>query len=255
MDRDSPYLRIRTASPQQRGKIYEEIYDRAADGAAQAEPVRTPMPRRRKRLSIYSRIIGAGHGAILELGCGSGDLTCALADLSERVVGIDMSGESLAIARRRVDGQLAPEKAAKVEFFKMNAVKPEFSDRSFDYAVSTSMIEHLHPEDVDTHLREVWRVLRPGGRYLVWCPNRLGHHKDRPDHLSMLSFADLCAKMDAAGFRDFCSPLFRTPPMVDTRFKIFIEQALSRLHIGVLWSHLGIRNVLVVARKSASAAS
>ena len=161
-----------------------------------------------------------------------------------------MSGASLSMARQRAD-QLPAELVARVQLIKMNAVKLEFAEETFDYAVSTSMIEHLHPEDVDTHLREVWRVLKPRGRYLVWCPNRLGHHKDRPDHLSMMSYGELVGRMRRAGFFGFVSPLLAKPPMVSTQAKIYLERVLSLLHIGVFWSHLGVRNVLVVATKRA----
>jgi 2-polyprenyl-3-methyl-5-hydroxy-6-metoxy-1,4-benzoquinol methylase len=87
VDRDSPYARIRTADAERRGKLYEEIYDGAAPepGAGVVDSIRKPTARRRNRLSIYSRIIGTGHGTTLELGCGAGDLTCALADLAQRV--------------------------------------------------------------------------------------------------------------------------------------------------------------------------
>jgi SAM-dependent methyltransferase len=243
---------MHTANPQERAKIYAEIYDAGASDLrpANACDIRPPSARRRKRLSLYSSIIGSGHQAILELGCGTGDLTCVLAGLAQRVVGIDMSGASLSVARQRAD-QLPAELGARVQLTKMNAVRPEFAEGSFDYAVSTSMIEHLHPEDVDTHLREVWRVLKPRGRYLVWCPNRLGHHKDRPDHLSMMSYGELVGRMRQAGFVGFVSPLLAGPPMVNTRAKVCMERALSQLHIGVFWSHLGVRNLLVVAAKGA----
>jgi SAM-dependent methyltransferase len=250
MDHNNPYARMRNADPQERAKIYAEIYDAAAAGTAEAGVIRPLSARRRRRLALYAGIIGAGHEAILELGCGSGDLTCMLAGLTQRVVGIDVSGANIEMARARA-GQLPAELGARVQLIKMNAVRPEFADASFDYAVSTSMIEHLHPEDVDTHLREVFRVLRPGGRYLVWCPNRLGHHKDRPDHLSMMSYDELTARMCRAGFVRFVSPLLDGPPMVSTRVKVYMERALCLLHIGMLWSHLGVRNLLVVAAKDA----
>ena len=68
-----------------------------------------PTARRRRRLALYSRVIGSGHQAMLELGCGSGDLTCALVELAQRVVGIDMSSASLRLARQRADALLPPE--------------------------------------------------------------------------------------------------------------------------------------------------
>jgi SAM-dependent methyltransferase len=251
MDQHDAYSRIRVADPEQRARIYREIYggDPARIRSDAIDLTREPMARRRRRLSIYSRIIGSGHGAILELGCGSGDLTCALAALAERVVGIDLSAPSLMAARRRAEAQLRPETAARLEFLNMTAVRLDFSDQTFDYAVSTSMIEHLHPDDVDIHLREVCRVLKPAGRYLVWCPNRLGHHKDRPDHLSMMSYSELTARMRRAGFSAFVSPLFTKPPMVGAGFKVFLEETLTRCRLRLLWSHLGVRNVLVVASK------
>jgi ubiquinone/menaquinone biosynthesis C-methylase UbiE len=249
MDHDDPYARMRTADLLTRARIYAEIYDAApVQSVGEIQPI---SARRRKRLTLYSSIIGPGHRAILELGCATGDLTCILAGLAQRVVGIDMSGASLATARRRA-AQLPADLGSRVQLIKMNAARPEFAAGSFDYAVSTSMIEHLHPADVDTHLSEVCRVLKPGGCYMVWCPNRLGHHKDRPDHLSMMSYGELTERMHRAGFARFVSPLLSGPPMVSTRVKIYMERALCKAHIGMLWSHLGLRNVLVVARKDAS---
>src|SRR5579863_10408061 len=105
MDRNSPYARMHTANPQERAKIYAEIYDAGASEPRPADACDIPplSARRRKRLALYSSIIGPGHQAILELGCASGDLTCVLAGLSQRVVGVDMSGASLSVARQRAD--------------------------------------------------------------------------------------------------------------------------------------------------------
>jgi ubiquinone/menaquinone biosynthesis C-methylase UbiE len=244
---ETPYVRIRAADPEQRKAIYDEIYNGyLADGAVHSDEISTPGARRRSRIALYRSIVGAGHPALLEIGSGTGDLTCELADLSERVVGIDISDGSLAQARQRA---LEQRPGRRLEFLKMNAVELHFPDGSFDYAISTSMIEHLHPEDVEIHLREVCRVLQPGGSYLVWCPNRLGHHKDRPFHFSMMSHRELLDRMRAAGFTTFHTPRFKGPPMVSARFKIWMEDFMTALHIKILWSHLGVRNVLLVGTK------
>jgi SAM-dependent methyltransferase len=248
MEQNNPYARMDRATAGERAKVYAEIYDSVPGAVVATGDPRAPSARRRKRLSLYARIIGPGHQAILEIGCASGDLTCVLASQTRRVVGVDMSGASLHLAAQRAR-RLPADLARRVQLVKMNAVSLEFIQEAFDYAVSTSMIEHLHPDDVGTHLRQVWRVLKPGGSYLVWCPNRLGHHKHRPDHLSMMSHGELVEKMRLAGFVEFRSPLFTRPPMVSAGFKIGLERTLVRLHVGVLWSHLGVRNVLLVARK------
>lgn len=45
-------------------------------------------------------------------------------------------------------------------------------DSSIDFAYTNQVIEHLHPEDVEYHLREVYRVLCVGGYYLCITPHR-----------------------------------------------------------------------------------
>jgi len=247
LDRN-PYLKLRDASAVERERLYELAYDHAAgDAAPDAAAIPEWNARRRRRLKLYRRVMGAAARDVLEIGCGTGDLTCALARSALHVVAIDLSTRELGLARMRAARY--PDLTARIEFRRMNAVRLELADASFDFAVSTSMIEHLHPDDVDCHLREVRRVLRPAGRYLVWCPNRLGHHKDRPFHLCMMSYRDLRARMRAAGFRSFQSPMLRGLPMAGTGFKIAMESAMSALRIPILWSHLGVRNVMIVASR------
>ncbi len=244
----NPYLRLQDADPLEREHLYEQAYDRGAGDAA-PDPAAIPEwnARRRRRLRLYRHVMGAAARDVLEIGCGTGDLTCALAQGAPRVVAIDLASRELKLAQLRAARY--PELKGRIEFLRMNAVRLELADSSFDFAVSTSMIEHLHPDDVDRHLREVWRVLRPAGRYLVWCPNRLGHHKDRPFHLCVMSYRELRARMRAAGFRSFRSPMLKGRPMVSTNFKIAMESAMSALRIPILWSHLGVRNVMIVATK------
>ena len=209
-----------------------------------------PHPRRLKRISIFQTTIGSGHKRILEMGCGSGDLTNALVKHADLIIGIDISRGNLKHANSRKRAlTVKSQDLETVQFAQMSAVHVGFRAETFDYAVSTSMVEHLRPEDVPLHFREVWRVLKPGGRYLVWCPNRLGHHKDRDFHLSMYSYREWIDEMTTAGFREFRSYLFNSPPMVSAFWKVYLEEMLSKLGIKILWSHLGVRNVLVMGSK------
>jgi hypothetical protein len=111
------------------------------------------------------------------------------------------------------------------------------------------MVEHLHPDDIDIHLREARRVLKAGGSYLIWCPNGAGHHEDRDDHLTMLSYRQWMEKLTKAGFRSFRSTLTSRLPVVDARWKVFLERFLLHSRIKIMWSHLGVRNVLIVATR------
>ncbi len=209
-----------------------------------------PHPRRLKRISIFQATIGSGHKRILEMGCGTGDLTNALANHADQIIGIDISRGDLKHAESRKRAlTVKSQNLETVQFAQMSAVHVGFHAETFDYAVSTSMVEHLRPEDVSFHFQEVSRVLKSGGRYLVWCPNRLGHHKDRDFHLSMYSYREWIDKMTTAGFHDIRSYLFNRPPMVSAFWKVYLEEKLSRLGIKIFWSHLGVRNVIIMGSK------
>lgn len=249
------YLELAEAPAADRKQIAEQIYDgRYAEGSIRVSGL--PPKRRMGRILRYKSIIGSGHDRILELACGAGDLTYALIDCADKVIGTDISAKAIEIARARSGlWRLTDEELRKIEFRQMSAVELQFPDGVFDWAISTSMVEHLHPEDVDTHLREVLRILKPSGQYLIWCPNGLGHHGHQDQHLTMLSYAEWIDKLKKAGFRRFRSTLTSRLPLVDARWKILLEAILSSSHVKVMWSHLGVRNVLLVAMKQAALAA
>jgi len=249
MAKQNRYDELLKAPPARRKQIAAELYDEHyADTHRKAAQL--PARRRLKRIALYKSIIGRGHQAVLELGCGPGDLTYALADCAEKIIGTDVSVKAIevAAARKRL-WPLTDAQSRKIEFRPMSAVHVDFPDGMFDWAVSTSMIEHLHPDDVDIHLREVRRVLKEAGSYLIWCPNGLGHHNDRDQHLTMLSYAEWIDKLKGAGFCRFRSTLTSRLPIVDARWKVFLERLLVALRLKIMWSHLGVRNVLLIATK------
>jgi SAM-dependent methyltransferase len=66
---------------------------------------------------------------------------------------------------------VAAQRGARVEFLAMDAEAMTFADRSFDAVVGSGILHHL---DLDVAVREVARVLRPGGRAVFYEP--LGHN-------------------------------------------------------------------------------
>src|ERR671925_349856 len=249
MTKPTSYDDLLNAPPASRKKVAEDLYDQRYE-IRPGKIDRLPAKRRLKRIGIYKSIIGQGHQSILELGCGSGDLTYALVDHAEKIVGTDISANAVELASLRQKlWSLSADQIKKIEFKQMSAVQLDFSDAMFDWAVSTSMIEHLHPDDVDIHLSEVRRILKAGGHYLTWCPNGLGHHDDRDIHLTMLSYSEWMEKLAKVGFCRFRSTLTARLPLVDARWKIFLEKVLLLSRLNIMWSHLGVRNVLLVATK------
>lgn len=237
------------APAEERSEVAARLYDQGYGKRLKAG-FRLPSKRRLERIALYKSIIGTGHQQLLELGCGSGDLTYRLLDNAARVVATDISQNAIELAQRRRElWSLSSEDLARIEFRQMSAVQLDLPDGQFDWVISTSMIEHLHPDDVDRHLREVKRVLKAKGGYLIWCPNGLGHHEDRDAHLTMLSYRQWIDKLRRAGFQRFRSTLTARPPVVGAAWKVALETILSRTGTKIMWSHLGVRNVLLVAGK------
>ena len=106
---------------------------------------------------------------VLDFGCGNGihSLSPIRAGARE-VVGIDLSGESIAIARRRCEQAGL---ADRVSFWTMDCERLEFSDGRFDVAIDGGTFSSL---DLHRALPELARVLTPEGR--VIGIETLGHN-------------------------------------------------------------------------------
>jgi SAM-dependent methyltransferase len=102
----------------------------------------------------------APSGRMLEIGCGAGTDHAVLAETATSTVGVDLAhhGASLTNGRLRLEGRSGGAIVADGESL-------PFPDGSFDEIYSFGVIHHTdHPERV---VREMRRVLRPGGRFLV----------------------------------------------------------------------------------------
>jgi len=101
--------------------------------------------------------------AALDLCSGTGDLALALARAGAgRVVGTDFVPEMLEVARRKAAAAGSPD---GVEFDFADAQDLPFGDGSFDVVTVGFGVRNL--PDRAANFREVMRVLRPGGRYLI----------------------------------------------------------------------------------------
>jgi SAM-dependent methyltransferase len=99
-------------------------------------------------------LLGGGDGLCLDLGCGPGLYAGILGDTGRRVVGVDISRDQLRLAKAR-------EVVAAAD-----ASHLPFRDRSFDDVACIWV--HGDLDDLPAVLAEVARVLRPGGRLLLF---------------------------------------------------------------------------------------
>lgn len=93
---------------------------------------------------------------VLELGCGMGELTTLLARGGARVTAIDISEQSVAVARRRAMLHGVEDRCT---FVVGVAEELPFADESFDLVVGKAVLHHLDPV---VAVGELERVMRPG---------------------------------------------------------------------------------------------
>jgi ubiquinone/menaquinone biosynthesis C-methylase UbiE len=98
---------------------------------------------------------------IVEIGCGTGNVLVPAARVvpDARVIGLDPDPEALALAARKLRRA-----GLSVQLDRGYADRLPYADASVDRVLSAFMLHHLPPEQQQAALREVHRVLVPGGR-------------------------------------------------------------------------------------------
>lgn len=111
----------------------------------------------------------APNKKVLDYGCGHGMHATEIAKMgANEIIGIDLSEESLKIAKNRAGREGI---AQKIKFIKMDAEKLEFPNNSFDIVFDGGTFSSI---DISKGLPEIARVLKPNG-YLIGIET-LGHH-------------------------------------------------------------------------------
>lgn len=119
---------------------------------------------------IVEELCNLGVRRILDLGCGPGDLLTRLIPVQqfEKIIGIDISFEALAIARE-VLGHAHDEKRVSVQ--RLSFAEPNDLLVDFDAAVLVETIEHINPEDLSAVERAVFKHFRPC-HVIITTPNQ-----------------------------------------------------------------------------------
>jgi SAM-dependent methyltransferase len=113
-----------------------------------------------RRLEIMRRHVDLEGKRILDIGCGVGSFVRRLREFSPSVVGFDVDRDRVVEGGREVPG-LALAVGEHLPY----------ADNTFDVVLLHEVLEHV--TDDEATLRETQRVLTPGGKAVIFCPNRL----------------------------------------------------------------------------------
>jgi ubiquinone/menaquinone biosynthesis C-methylase UbiE len=104
------------------------------------------------------------NAAILDVGCGGGRTVRRLAELAPEgtVVGLDYSAASVAVSRKSNAGEIA---AGRVKIEQGSVAALPFPDDMFDMV--TAVETHYYWPDLPANVREIWRVVKPGGTFVL----------------------------------------------------------------------------------------
>ncbi len=167
---------------------------------------------------------------ILEIGSGTGALLNYLYRTGFDIRGINTDQQEID-ASRTMYGELPYEN--------MSGEAMQFPDESFDVVLSFDVFEHI--PDSDRHLREIWRVLKPAGHYLLQTPNKWTNlpfevFRNRSvsavleDHCSLHNYWQLRRRFERNGF----DVRFFRIPVVNDFFKTKVRSYLGRPGIAML---------------------
>lgn len=97
------------------------------------------------------------HLTILDLCCGTGDLTGILKEKypDAKIIGVDFSDKMLEVARKKNPG---------IEFLEADCTNLPFEDKSFDLCTISFGLRNI--EDMEKALNEIYRVLKKGGVFI-----------------------------------------------------------------------------------------
>lgn len=147
-----------TSNAPNTAEVWSAHWRRNAD-AYLTEPLWTSIVMDRAKLAHLAPLLPE-HGRIVEFGCGSGRLLRFAARRGLDAVGIDYSADALRLLREH-----AASDGVSVEAMQGDVRSTGLPDNSFDVVASTGLLEHFEDDDVVTIVREMVRVLRPGGLF------------------------------------------------------------------------------------------
>ena len=196
---------LRAAKSNERRKLYTSLYDeffrRVSDhpGLKRKQTPELIYKHVNNQLKFLNKFL-KNDITFLEVGPGDCSLAIEVAQKVRYVYAVDVSFEV----------------AQKISFpnnFQLvisNGSNIPVSNRSIDLAYSHQLMEHLHPDDADYQLKNIYEALLEGGIYICLTPNRFSGPHDISKyfddiatgfHLKEYTISELTTKFKRAGFK------------------------------------------------------
>ncbi|OGE30962.1 hypothetical protein A2631_04755 [Candidatus Daviesbacteria bacterium RIFCSPHIGHO2_01_FULL_44_29] len=117
-----------------------------------------------QRIKVVKLLKLRGGEKLLDVGCGTGTLLQVAKQLHPEVnmFGVDIDNNVLSLARKKVN-----KNKLQIAFTQASANNLPFKDRTFDIVVSTLIFHHLPTQVKIQAISEIYRVLKPKGRFLL----------------------------------------------------------------------------------------
>lgn len=197
--------RLLAATKEERRELYTEVYDELFRRVPDHPQLSLKLDARARqdnlnqRLTIIKKHLHAG-ATYLEIGPGDCSLAIEVARLTRKVYAVDVSREITKEIKLPDNLELIISDGSSI---------PVPND-SVDLAYSDQLMEHLHPEDAIDQLRNIYKSLAAGGRYICITPNRLSGPHDVSQyfddvatgfHLKEYTMTELSEMFRDVGFR------------------------------------------------------
>ncbi len=150
---------------------------------------------------------------VLDLGCGEGrHVILAYVAAEVHAVGVDLSLEDLHTTRERFAEFALPDCPQRTfSLASASALRLPFADDTFDKVICSEVLEHI--EDYPAALREIDRVLKPGGLFCASVPRHWpericwalseGYHRSPGGHVRIFRAAELRGDIERLGLRHY----------------------------------------------------
>ena len=191
----------------ERARLFGEGYDAVTRLMAEYQPGGGETHYTKVVAALAEQYVPRG-GSVFDVGCATGNLLYEMACRGYEIGGLDVSGELVEAARRR----LAPLGLSdRVSCGEITSYEPA---AAVDGVVLDNVVEHFHPDSVGDVLKKCHAMLKAGGHLWVLTPHRFSGPHDvsrqflplgsRAEgfHLREFTFGELRQELAAAGFAD-----------------------------------------------------